>query len=244
MNPEELKESTEHAHLKGEKAIGLTMAVVAVLLAVTTLLSHRSHTEEILLQGKASDKWNFYQAKHIRAYEFAIAAEETFLLPNGKEVALRDFKKSTEEECGMPIEKECKSPLLSKDSPILSQLAKEAFPDHNKDQKTEDNAAQPIESEGEAGHAAASGEKPDKPGKQGAPKEGARKIQEQAFEFEHERDQVQHRANFYDAAELFLEVSIVLCSISLLADDKLYWRLSFASTIAGIAVILAGALLK
>ena len=54
MNPEELKESAEHAHLKGEKEIGLTMAVVAVLLAVTTLLSHRSHTEEVLLQGKAN----------------------------------------------------------------------------------------------------------------------------------------------------------------------------------------------
>src|SRR5437667_7876056 len=139
MNPEELKESAEHAHQKGEKEIGLTMAVVAVMLAVTTLLSHRSHTEEVLLQGKASDRWNFYQAKHIRAYEFAIAAQQAFLLPNGKEVALESFKKSTEEECGAPIEKGCTSPLLSKDhpSPILTQLAKEASASNSKDQKTE-----------------------------------------------------------------------------------------------------------
>ena len=244
MNPEELKESAEHAHLKGEKEIGLTMAVVAVLLAVTTLLSHRSHTEEVLLQGKASDRWNFYQAKHIRAYEFAASAEQTWLLPNGKEVALRHFKKSTEEECGVPIEKDCKSPLLSKDSPILTQLAKEAFPGNSKEQKTEEGAAQPTEPEGEAGHAATSGEKHEQPGKQGAPKDGAKKIQEQALELEHERDQIQHRANYYDAAELFLEVSIVLCSISLLAEDKLYWKLSFFSTVIGIAVIVAGALLK
>jgi hypothetical protein len=244
MNPEELKESAEHAHLKGEKEIGLTMAVVAVLLAVTTLLSHRAHTEEVLLQGKASDRWNFYQAKHIRAYEFAVSAEQASLLPNGKEVALRHFKKSTEEECGVPIEKDCKSPLLSKDSPILTQLAKEGYPSNSKEQKTEEGAAQPAQPEGEAGHSAASGEKHDKPEKQGGSKDGAKKIQEQALELEHERDQVQHRANYYDAAELFLEVSIVLCSISLLADDKLYWKLSFFSTVVGIVVITAGALLK
>jgi hypothetical protein len=31
-------------------------------------LSHRSHTEEVLLQDKATDTWNYYQAKNIRAH--------------------------------------------------------------------------------------------------------------------------------------------------------------------------------
>ncbi|HEV2988165.1 MAG TPA: DUF4337 family protein, partial [Candidatus Angelobacter sp.] len=101
-----------------------------------------------------------------------------------------------------------------------------------------------AKAENEADSAAASPEKHEKAGKADAPKDGAKKIQEQARELEHERDQIQHRANYYDAGELFLEVSIVLCSIALLADDKLYWKLSFASTVAGIAVILAGTLLK
>lgn len=244
MNPEELKESAEHAHLKGEKEVGLTMAIVAVVLAIATLLSHRAHTEEILLQGKASDKWNQYQAKHIRAYEFAIAATQFYLMPNGKDAALRHFKKSVEEECGVPTEKGCKSPLLSKDDPILMQIAKEASSGANKGEKSEEATAQPAESEGAEAHSAPAGEKQEKPGKEGGGKEGAKKIQEQAFDLEHERDQLQRRANYYDAAELFLEVSIVLCSIALLADDKLYWKLSFASTIAGVAVIVAGVLLK
>jgi hypothetical protein len=250
MNPEELKETAEHAHQKGEKEIGLTMAVVAVLLAITTLLSHRAHTEEVLIQGKASDTWNQYQAKHIRAYQFSIAAEQDSLIPNGHDTAINHFKKSTEEECGVPVEKGCQTPGLKdeKPSPILLQLAKEAYPDGGKNQKSEEASAQSAEGEGEAGHAEASGEKHEKAGeksgKKSAAKEGAKAIQKEARELENERDQAQHRANYYDAAELFLEVSIVLCSIGLLADDKLYWKLSFASTIAGIAVMLAGALLK
>src|SRR5579871_848955 len=119
---EELKEGVEHAHSSGEKGVGLTMAVVAVLLAMATLLSHRAHTEEGLLQGKIVDEWNFYQAKHSRAYEFGEFAEIAALLPNpnAKDLALKDYKKSQDEECGTPAEHGCNSP--AKDSPILRPL--------------------------------------------------------------------------------------------------------------------------
>ncbi len=30
------------------------------------MLSHRAHTEEVLKQDKATDTWNYYQAKNIR----------------------------------------------------------------------------------------------------------------------------------------------------------------------------------
>jgi hypothetical protein len=49
---------------------------------------------------------------------------------------------------------------------------------------------------------------------------------------------VERRADFYDAAELFLEISIVLCSIALLAEMKLFWKLSFFTTIIGVGVAL------
>jgi hypothetical protein len=42
------------------------MAILAVLVAVAALLGHRSHTEEVLKQDKATDTWNYYQAKNIR----------------------------------------------------------------------------------------------------------------------------------------------------------------------------------
>jgi Domain of unknown function (DUF4337) len=47
----------------------------------------------------------------------------------------------------------------------------------------------------------------------------------------------------FDGAELFLEISIVLCSIALLAENRMYWKLSFISTIMGVAVALWGLLL-
>jgi hypothetical protein len=249
---EELKEGAEHAHERGEKGIGLTMAVVAVLLAIATLLGHRAHTEEGLLQGKIVDQWNFYQAKHIRAHEYGAMAEIAALLPNpsAKDLALKDYKKSLEEECGTPAEHGCSSP--AKDSQILKALmapapeagSKEAG---SKQEKSDSDAAAKEGAVKEHGKEAAAAtekteNKAEHESKPANHKPGAVNIQDDAKEMEHERDVVEHRADFYDGAELFLEISIVLCSIALLAEMKLIWQLSFISTIAGIAVALYGML--
>jgi hypothetical protein len=67
---EELNELREHAEeakeRKGLAPVSLTMAVVAVLVATISLLGHRAHTEEILLQNQTTDKWAYYQAKNLR----------------------------------------------------------------------------------------------------------------------------------------------------------------------------------
>src|SRR5579871_3994376 len=69
---EELNELTEHAeHAKHDPTlapISVTMAILAVLVAVVTLLGHRAHTEEVVLQAKSSDQWAYYQAKNIRRH--------------------------------------------------------------------------------------------------------------------------------------------------------------------------------
>lgn len=49
--------------------VSLTIAVLAVLMAGITLLGHRAHEEEVLLQQRASDQWAFYQAKNIRRHQ-------------------------------------------------------------------------------------------------------------------------------------------------------------------------------
>ncbi len=49
------------------KTISLAISVLAVLVAMVTVLGHRSHTEAVLSQAKASDMWNEYQAKKIRS---------------------------------------------------------------------------------------------------------------------------------------------------------------------------------
>jgi hypothetical protein len=180
MNVEELKEGTEHAHHEGQKSIGLTMAIVAVLLAIATLLGHRAHTEEVVLQGDRNTQWVNFDGKRAQRTiheDFAILAAG---LPGGDEKAA-----------------------------LFREKAK-------------------AEREGE-------------PAKNGAPaKEGTDKIAERATELGAEMKLTQRRADYYDSAELFLEISIVLCSISLLAGSKLYWRFSFISTALGIGVAAWG----
>jgi hypothetical protein len=236
MELNELQENTEHAHHSGEKAIGLTTAIVAVLLAVATLLSHRAHTEEVKLQTQVNDQWGFYQAKHGRAHEYGALAEVAALLPNGRNVAFKDLKISIEEECGAPVEKGCGSPVI-KGSPVLQQLLA--------DEKSGTDAKPAAESSSSGSGASEKLEKREKSStRESGTKEGATHVQERAREMEHETQLIEQKANYYDGAELFLEISIVLCSIALLAESRMYWKLSFISTAVGIAVAVWGLLLR
>jgi len=240
MNIEELKEGTEYAQHSGEKGVGLTMALVAVLLAMATLLGHRAHTEEGLLQGKIVDEWNFYQAKHSRAHEYGAIAEVAALLPNGKDLALKDYRKSLDEECGTPVEHGCSSPASN--SVILRPLfTPGATTDSSKEHKTEHEASATGDAPKE--HSKEKSNANEQPESKSAHKPGAVNIQESAKEMEHERELVERRANYYDGAELFLEISIVLCSIALLAEMKLFWKFSFITTLIGVCVALWGYLL-
>ncbi|HEX5434322.1 MAG TPA: DUF4337 domain-containing protein [Candidatus Angelobacter sp.] len=223
MNPEELSEQTEQAHHRGQKAIGLTTAVTAVLLAVATLLGHRAHTEEIKLQTKVNDQWSFYQAKHQRAHDYAKDAEKE-MAANHREMALEFMRVSLDEECGTPAEANCTAPR-AKQSAILGSLLAELKTSPS------DGAHNPAGLP-TSGAAAA-----------GAGREGAATIQERARDMERETDLITRKADRYDAAELFLEISIVLCSISLLAETRLYWRLSFISTAIGICAAGWGAMM-
>lgn len=238
MDTHELQEHTEHAHHSGQKAVGLTTAIVAVLLALATLLGHRAHTEEILTLTQNVDEWDFYQAKHARAYIFGLAAETQALLPNGKDAAVKNFKISIEEECGAPAPKDCTSPLLKR-SPVLQQLLAENMP-------TNPAASDKAGSKAEEGNAATSAEpkeKHEKAGKESATKDGAIQIQDRARDEQKEVKLFERKSDLYDGAELFLEISIVLCSIALLTENRMYWKLSFISTFIGVAVAVWGLLL-
>ena len=69
----ELKEQAEKGGESGLRPVAFTMSVLAVLVAVTTVLGHRTHTEAVLNQAKASDKWNEYQAVKIRSSDLTAA---------------------------------------------------------------------------------------------------------------------------------------------------------------------------
>jgi hypothetical protein len=69
----EMEENEEHsAHDPSLLPVTFTMAVLAVVLAATTLLGHRTHTEELFLQSKATDQWAYYQAKNIREHTYEL----------------------------------------------------------------------------------------------------------------------------------------------------------------------------
>lgn len=184
MNPEELSEQAEHAHHTGQKGIGLTTAVTAVLLAVATLMGHRAHTEEVVLQGERNTQWVNFDTKRMQRVLHEDMAVLTAAVPGMKKEVTDQFKEEAR-----------------------------------------------VEREGE----------PAKNGAQARP--GTDQIRDQAVELDKEMKVTQRRADFYDGSELFLEISIVLCSISLLAETKMYWRLSFISSAIGIAIAIYGFLL-
>jgi len=72
----ELHEHAEHgAHDPSMRPVAFTMSLLAVLVAITTVLGHRTHTEAVLDQNKATDQWNEYQAKKIRSYNTSLSAD-------------------------------------------------------------------------------------------------------------------------------------------------------------------------
>ena len=78
MEANEISELKEHAEQGGESAmrpVAFTMSLVAVLVAITTVLGHRTHTEAVLKRAEASDVWNEYQAKKNRAYDTALITD-------------------------------------------------------------------------------------------------------------------------------------------------------------------------
>jgi hypothetical protein len=68
----------QHEHAAGDRSlrpVSFTMSVLAVLVAIVTVLGHRSHTEAVLSQARASDQWNFYQARRLRQYDTQLTTD-------------------------------------------------------------------------------------------------------------------------------------------------------------------------
>ena len=169
METQELVEVAGEAHSRSQRTIGVTMEVVAALLAVVTLMGHRLHTEEVVVQTKSADGWAYYQAMEGRYHLYSTDAELAHLIgPQGGALAASWNKKAEEEK-----------------------------------QQAED----------------------------------IRKANEKLDE---ETQATARRATYFDAAEICLEVAIVLCSIALLSGNLLFWRVSFVGTAIGIVTAALG----
>src|ERR1700727_3593207 len=82
----EMKESGEGGEpLKGTS---LGIPILAVLVAMVTVLGHRSHTEAVLMQSRAGDQWNEYQAKKIRMDNLSVDIDLLALQPSNDPAAV------------------------------------------------------------------------------------------------------------------------------------------------------------
>lgn len=92
----------EHEHESNPLLVpvSVTISILAVLVAGVTLLGHRAHTEELLLQAQATDQWAYYQAKNIRLHEMQFVKDIfATLAPADKEkAAVMEQKYSKEVE--------------------------------------------------------------------------------------------------------------------------------------------------
>src|SRR3954467_10783290 len=72
----ELEVHTEHesADPFGKK-IGILASIIAVLLAVVTIISHRAHTDAVLMKSTANDKWSYYQSKRIKFHSLELGED-------------------------------------------------------------------------------------------------------------------------------------------------------------------------
>ncbi len=167
----ELKEHAEHAKEDPTLApVSVTMAILAVLVAVVTLMGHRAHTEEVVLQAKASDQWAYYQAKNIRRHEDEIAADVISIQPTTDAAAL---------------------------AKVRDKYSNEAVR-YKDDQKG---------------------------------------IEDQARELEAEVATERNRADRFDLAEVFLEVGLVITSITLLSGRRFFW--GFGVILAAVGIVLS-----
>ena len=173
----ELQEHAEHAkHNPTLAPVSVTMAILAVLVAVVSLLGHRAHTEEVVLQAKSSDQWAYYQAKNIRRH-----SDEFF-------VDLTSVQSTT-------------------DAAALAKLREKymAEAERYKDEQKE--------------------------------------IEDKARELEAEVAIEMRRADRFDLAEVFLEIGLVITSITLLSGRRMFWFAGIALGMVGAVVTVSGFLI-
>ena len=165
---DELKEAAERAKERKDLApVSLTMAILAVLVATVTLMGHRAHTEEILLQTRATDQWAYYQAKNMRRNNLEALDELLTAIQNTDPHRTEEVRKEFHAE----IDK---------------------YRDQQKD------------------------------------------IQGEARGLEAEVQDATRRANRFDLGEVFLEIALVVTSITLLTDRRAYWYFGMALAVVGI----------
>ncbi len=76
----EIHHEVEGADPLGRK-IGVLASILAVLLGIVTIVSHRAHTDAVLFKSDANDKLSFYQAKKIKFHSLELGVDLLNAMP-------------------------------------------------------------------------------------------------------------------------------------------------------------------
>ncbi|HEY2844825.1 MAG TPA: DUF4337 domain-containing protein [Bryobacteraceae bacterium] len=66
----------------GQK-VGVQAAILAVLLAVVSIASHRAHTAAVVERSEANDQWSLYQSNRIKFHSLELGVDLVNLLGHG-----------------------------------------------------------------------------------------------------------------------------------------------------------------
>ena len=69
-----------HHEIEGDKdpmgkRVGVLAAILAVILALVTILSHRTHTDAVLLKAQANDDWQHYQSVRVKYHSVELGQD-------------------------------------------------------------------------------------------------------------------------------------------------------------------------
>jgi hypothetical protein len=70
----EIHHEVEGADPFGKK-IGVLASILAVLLGIVTIVSHRAHTDAVLFKSDANDKWSYFQSKRIKFHSLELGED-------------------------------------------------------------------------------------------------------------------------------------------------------------------------
>lgn len=68
----EIHHEEGHEHDPAGRRVGIMAALLAVFLAVVTILSHRTHTEAIIKKTDSNDQWQYYQASRLKFHNLEV----------------------------------------------------------------------------------------------------------------------------------------------------------------------------
>jgi hypothetical protein len=90
MEATEVQEFSKKLKEAGEESltsISLAISILAVLVAMVTVLGHRAHTQAVLLQSRSGDEWTLYDAKKSREDNLALNLDMLQLQPRADNAA-------------------------------------------------------------------------------------------------------------------------------------------------------------